>query len=801
MHVVFLSSRVPLTKTLVARDGVIKATPYPQVAQVSSHQETVNTIDEFATVLKKHAALGHCLLNGALLRPLANESRAGLTAKTSREWVVFDFDKVPGASAEDIVKTYLPPECQNVSYVAQLSSSMHRPDNTLWSGHIFMLLDAPADEMQLKAWFEFLNFNTPSLTEQLKLSGSQQALHWPLDRTVAYNSKLVYIAPPKIYGFKSALADPIAVVKKKRAKLAIPAFVPIDSYVIRAKINELRRDVGLAEISYETTRWNGEDVLVSTEEVEVSDIKASGNHYIRFNLNSGDSHAYYIDLRNPELIGNFKGEPFLKTVDAAPALHKALRKVAARAVSKPALNETAEVMAFYATNRSAQVMTGLFDPLNNFVRLDDSNARAAQAWLSEYGVVRAGDLPHIDVVFNPSDESPQYFYGATTFNVFTPTTYMTQTKTSDKASTFKDAPPTVSKIIRSVLGSPEDAVITHFMNWLAYIFQFRKKTTTAWIVHGRTGTGKGVLYNLVLKPLFGNDFCQTINYKTIMRDFNGQLERALIVWVDEADAGAVDNDRELMMKIKTWVTEPEFEINRKGVNAYTAANYSNFVLSSNMRTPAVIAKDDRRFNIPPRQELPLHLTPNEILQLQTELETFADVLKRWPVNETAVRQVLESEARDAMHEASTPINQLIAEAIHEGNLQFFVDRTPSDIEAQSDFNNRVNPLPMYKDLLAKFQNDAEAARVTLLNDADLFVLFRTMVPDTRFFQDSRVWRKRHFKSLGLDTDKRVRLPGEWDKRGYGVLAQWKQANIGEIIAAPKPSNVNVTPIKSRKTPK
>lgn len=801
MHVVFLSSRVPLTKTFVGRDGVIKSTPYPQVAQVSSHQETITTLEDFAAALKRHAALGHCLFNGALLRPLVNESRAGMTAKASREWVVFDFDKVPGDSAEDVIKTYLPAECQQVSYIAQLSASMHRPDNASWSGHIFMLLEEPIDEARLKAWFEYLNFSVPALTAELKLSDSQQALHWPLDRTVAYSSKLIYIAPPKIYGFKSPITDPITLVKKKRAKLVVPAFAPIDSYSVRSKINELRRNLGLSDISYETTRWNGEEVLSATEVMSVADVKASGNHYIRFNLNGGDSHAYYIDLRNPELIGNFKGEPFLKTADAAPELYKALRKVAARAVTKPALNEAAEVLAFYATNRGAQVMTGLFDPVNNFTRLDESNARAAQAWLAEYGVVRAGDLPHIDLVFDPTDESPQYFYGSTTFNVFTPTSYMAQTKSSNKASTFKDVPPVIGKIIASVLGSPEPPVIEHFMNWLAYIFQFRKKATTAWIVHGRTGTGKGALYNLVLRPLFGNDFCQTINYKTVMRDFNGQLERALIVWVDEADAGAVDNDRELMMKIKTWVTEPEIEINRKGVNAYKADNYSNFILSSNMRTPAVITKDDRRFNIPPRQENPLHLTPNEVLQIGSELETFADVLKRWPVNEIAVRQVLESEAREAMHEASTPINQLIAEAILEGNLQFFVDRTPSDIEAQSDFGNRLNPLPMYKDLLNRFQKDAENGHSSLLNDADLFVLFRTLIPDTRFFQDSRVWRKRHFKSLGLDTDRQHRLPGEWDKRVRGVLTKWHLASLEEPTAASKNPDTNVTPIKGRKKTK
>lgn len=797
MHVVFLSSRVPLTKTFVARDGAIKSTPYPQVAQVSSHQETVNSLEDFAAALKAHAAAGHCLFNGQLLRPLRNESRAGMTAKAPREWVVFDFDKVPGSSAEEIIKTYLPAECQQVSYIAQLSASMHRPDNALWSGHVFMLLEEPADETRLRAWFEWLNFNMPALTAELRLSDSQQALHWPLDRTVAYDSKLIYIAPPKVYGFKSVVTEPIQLVKKKRAKLSIAPFTPIDSYVIRGKINELRRQAGLSDISYDTTKWNGAEVLSSTEEVGVSDIKASGNHYIRFNLNGGDSHAYYIDLRNPELIGNFKGEPFLKTADAAPELYKALKKAAPRAITKPALNESAEVLAFYATNRGAQVKTGLYDPVNHYTRLDDSTSRAAQAWLAEYGVVRAGDLPHIDLVFDPTVDEPQYFWGSTTFNTFAPTTYMAQSKTSDKASKFSETPPTVAKIIRSMLGSPEDAVIEHFMNWLGYIFQTRKKAGTAWILHGRTGTGKGAFFHHILKPLFGSDFCQIISYKTVMRDFNGQLEQALIVFIDEADSTAVENDRELMMKIKTWITEPEIEINRKGVNAYKAPNFSNFILSSNERTPAVITSDDRRFNIPPRQEQPLHLTPNEILAIPSELVVFADVLKRWPVREEQVRQVIETEAREAIHEASTPINKLIAEAILAGNLQFFIDRTPSDVEAQADFNNRLNPLPMFRDLIARFRDEAAEGKSTLLNDADLFVLFRTMIPDPRFFQDSRLWRKRHFKSLGLDTDKRVRIPGAWEKFARGVVVKWQiPQDAGVPEATPTPDNV--TPMKGRR---
>lgn len=122
LHVVFLSSRLPLTKTFAQTNGVLAATPYPLVSKVTSHHETASSLADFYKLLVDHAAAGHCLFRGQLTRPLKSESRAGLTDKEApHQWVVFDFDKVPARDAAEVVKTYLPSECQNVSYIAQLS--------------------------------------------------------------------------------------------------------------------------------------------------------------------------------------------------------------------------------------------------------------------------------------------------------------------------------------------------------------------------------------------------------------------------------------------------------------------------------------------------------------------------------------------------------------------------------------------------------------------------------------------------------------------------------------------------------
>lgn len=794
MHVTFLGSRLPLTKTFVETDGVFASTPYPHVSKVTSYHEQAKTLAEFRDLLEAHAGLNHCLFNGHLKTPLKGESRAGQTNPKPHEWLVFDFDKVEAKNAAEVVKTYLPAECQGVAHVVQLSASMFRPDTTLWSGHIFMLLAEPIEASRLKQWFEVLNFTVPALKGQIRLSDSLQALHWPLDRTVAYDSKLIYIAPPKCHGFEPAIKQHITLVKGKKPALKIPAFTPIDNHTIRQQINELRRNQGLDEVSYNLTVFEGHEVFAETDEQSIEGVRSSGDHYIRFNLNGGNSFAYFIDLRAPDLIRNFKGEPYLKTADAAPSLWKKLRVLAPQAVKKQALEDDTEVLAFYASNQSSAIKFGTYSPTTRKLSLNNGTLDSAKAWLDEYGVVRFGRLPHYDLTFDPQS-NVQFMPGVTSINTFRATDYMTRAKSGHAPSTAAEMPPLINKVVRSMLGDPDDAVLNHFLNWLAYIFQTRKQAQTAWVLHGRTGTGKGSFIKHILTPLFGHEHVGTVQFGLAMTQFNAFLENKLFIVFEESDANAVGNQTELMSKLRHWITDSPIEINQKGVKTYQIENFTNFFFLANSKTPVVITGDDRRFNLPARQENSIHFNPNELKALfeGTQLDAFADVLQRWPVDESQVTKVIETEARDNVHEASTSINQLIAEAVQRGDLQFFIDRTPSEAEATADFFNRFNPISAFKAQLDTYIEAASNGQALVLNDEELFFMFRTLIPDTRYFQDSKTWRKRHFKSLGLDTDKQHRLPGSWDKRTRGVKVEWQ---LPEGVQAPDASG-KVTPIKKK----
>lgn len=752
MQLVFLSSRLPLTKTIAVVNGELSVAPYPHVTKVTSHIENAKTLDEMCLALQKHAALNHCLFNGQLVKPLIAESRRSMTAKdTKKDWIVFDFDKVDASGAEEAIIKYLPAYCRGVSYIVQKSASMFRTDNRQFSGHIFMMLAKPMTEAEQVRWFEHVNFTIPALRESISLSPSGLALHWPLDRTAAYDSKLIYIAPPKCFGFTPAIraGDAIKCIRKKGQDLAIPSYGAVEKSSIDAKTNELRLKAGMVSRAFDTKRFGDEEVLIDAEPGVIQDVRSMGDHYIKFNLNGGDSLGYWIDLRNPHLLRNFKGEPSLKTAEVDEKFFKTLCAVAPKVVSRPPPDDGTEVLAFYATNYSAQIKTGVFSPVTRRIRLDNSSEAAANSWLMSYGVLKKGPLVHHDIIFDPQSDLQYMPIQNSAINMFRATDYMMQGKSKAEASTIYEIPPIVKMTIKSMLGDANEELMTHFVNWLAYIFQTRKQTGTAWVTHGIEGTGKGSFVKYILSPLFGEEVVKVVQYPLIEARFNDFLDGAMFVVVEEASIAAVDNKESVMAKMRLWITDSPIMMEGKNKTATTRPNYANFIITANKRDPTEVSESNRRFNFGERKETKVVYTPNQHIALKSgaELRDFADMLHRWPVDEEMVRTIVKTEAGQTVHENTTDIGSLIGERVRAGDLQFFIDRTPSEAESNSDFHNRFNPIGMYTALIAAISRGEK----DIVTYDDLFILFRMLIPDARYFQDSKTWRLRYFRKIGLET--------------------------------------------------
>jgi hypothetical protein len=199
-------------------------TPYPHVKNVSSHDIEVPLDNAGLAMLEKlirdHADLGHCLLKGNLKRSIQNESRAGKTDRIAySNLLVLDIDGVtlPGhtnpkiydakavATLAKTVMRELPPAVQDCAFIAQASASLGLKGDKV-SLHIFILLKHAMPAKAVKLWLQASNFESELFSSQLELSSNGHSLKYPLDISVADNSKLIFIAPPT---FEDETHDPV----------------------------------------------------------------------------------------------------------------------------------------------------------------------------------------------------------------------------------------------------------------------------------------------------------------------------------------------------------------------------------------------------------------------------------------------------------------------------------------------------------------------------------------------------------------------------------------------------------------
>lgn len=771
MEIIFLEAAVPLTKTFALANGSYTTTPYPRVSKLTSHHEKAKCLKDLHTLIIAHALKGHTLLSGLLDQPLINESRRGHKIDAPRNWIVFDFDRVEAKDASDAIRKYLPKECHEAPYIAQLSASMQRPDVKSFSAHIFMWLAKPVTSKHLQEWLEVLNFHQPELEKRFTLTPSGFALHWPLDVTSARPAQLIFIAPPRCIGFKPKYdINSLITYHNGRKELTMPTFVPLERKVIHDKINALRVHAGLPEHDIKTIKHGDYELLPNAERGVIHDVRAASDHFLKLNLNGGDSFGYWIDLRQPNIIGNFKGEPYLKTDQIDPDFYKALIKQVGKVVASPPLEDGVDLLAFFATNQESQLKIGTYNQVERVLRLDNTNVGAAVAWLASAGVLTKGHFPHADIIFNPQSDV-QYIPGHPVLNTFRATEYMhNKPEDTNVIMTIDSIPPTLRKLMSHMLGG-DPKVLKHFVNWLANIYQNRCKSGTAWVLHGKEGTGKSLFADYVLAPLFGRNIVKSVQFTQAQQRFNGFLDEALFVVFEEATMSSVENSAEMMARLKHWVTDSPLMIEPKGRDMYQANNYTNFLFFSNERNPVQISESNRRFNVAVRQEEKLKLTPNELIKIHSgdELELLSDILHRWSVDQAEVRTLVETEDAALIHQQTATVNTLIAEAIQKGDIDFFIERCPSDIEAAVDFYNQISPVAAYRELLERAMRTPKM----VLQHEDLFTLFRTLIPDGKYFKNSRTWRVRHFQSLGLN-EKPSHCP-DARKTVRGVKVEWKQA--------------------------
>jgi hypothetical protein len=757
MQVTFLQGQEPYTKKYERLpDGTYRGHSYPNVFLVSSHQESVFTLAEFAEKLKDHAAAGHCLLTNNLDKELENESRAKHQRKDEpREWVVLDIDGLEGVHSPDqFIREYLPEPFHSVSYVVQYS-----PSQGIKPGlrcHIYFLLYTPISAEEITRWLTWQNLS--KLSNQVTLSSSGMALSYPLDRVASANGRIIYIAPPECVGFDDPVQDRIQLMEKQYERLSFGFVAPSPTEVrakVREMVNILRDARGLPKKNAKehiVVREDGTEILKKDliDQGRVTSWQEDNERFMRCNVNGGDSFAYYFhrDQEKP-LLHNFKGEPSFDLATFDPSFYR--DHVVPQFESLSASMPRPFVFRDHASDKYwVGIREG--DTIVAQPNVIGASDKKIGDYFSQHGTSPPAVIESWDRIFDPSLPK-QWYPDDKIFNTWRATEYQ------ENDLYTSAVPPTIEKVMRHALGSDEETY-EHFLNWLAYIQQTRKKAGTAWVIHGVPGTGKGLLFNFILTPIFGRDYCNVRQIRDLKDKFNGWMEHTILCNIDEANADDLSFEgKEVVNSLKNWITEPYMSIRHMQAASVLRSSYINFVFTTNDFGVLPIQNGDRRFNVAPRQMDKLEITDEEIALLKKELSQFSAYLNRYSVDKSKVIKPLNNAAKLELKEAARSSIDEFYDAVAKGDIMYFVEGTHEDTK-------EYGALSTFKEAVARWVDDVKNNRPSLVTVKELKSAHIVMCRD-RGMKDGQ------FRSMSAKRGQPIGRPRVGDERIRGWRIDWK----------------------------
>lgn len=754
MQLTFLQAAVPLTKTYTKKpNGDLEGGSYPGVTKFTSTVEDVAHSQDFLKALQKHAAKGSCLLTNSLIRPVVDESRAKLSDKDElRNWIMLDIDGFDVPDVETFVKTVLPSPFHTVSYIVQ-----HSPSSGIKPGvrvHIFFLLDAAVSPRMVSTWLKWQNLATQQLRDQVTLSNSEYALSLKLDWVANNNGRIVYITAPECTNFNDPVTDRINIVEKEHDILSFNfGAVSIEKINVdyQALLAVLRDKAGLpVSKKKEYFRYVGDKVYLDKDLVQPGAITGyieDNDLFMRCNLNGGDSEAYFYHRNNPKYLHNFKGEPSIPLEQLDKHHYDTIAKPWADKLQEKGIQpfvfrDRASDKYFIGKRREDKV-TEQPNVIGSRDKIDD--------YYADVGMAPPDPIPPWNRMFDPTLEA-QYNAEERIFNTWCPTDIM-------KEATFRSASPRViTKVITHATGS-DVVAYNRFINWLAFIYQNRTKSGTAWILHGVPGTGKGLVTQHIIPGIFGNDYCVTQQVRDLKQVFNGWIEKAMFVTIDEAntdDAGM--ESKAIVEALKLWITEKYISIRHMQQTARMCRNFSNFIFTSNDFGVLPIRPGDRRFNVAPRQNTPLEITPAEVAELRRELPQFAGYLLGYKVDKAMAHSPLSNDAKTEIVEFKLSSIEEFVRAIQDGDLIWFVDNWNRGQPTQE--GTRID------EIVIGWIKDFKAGNASLIAVKDLNLIYVSVVSGRH---DSVIAKfKKNMQRHGMPSGK----PRSGEERVHGWKVDW-----------------------------
>jgi len=149
----------------------------------------------------------------------------------------------------------------------------------------------------------------------------------------------------------------------------------------------------------------------------------------------------------------------------------------------------------------------------------------------------------------------------------------------------------IHNFIRTVIG--DDAVVEYLLNWFAHVVQFpNRKTEVCLIFFGNQGCGKSSIAEHLLELIIGTE--KMIITSKIDKAFGRfvNTQGKLLSVLNETSGKETFNLSEIL---KDAITCQQTEQEKKGIDAISVIDYTNYIFTTNNLNSVRIPKDDRRY--------------------------------------------------------------------------------------------------------------------------------------------------------------------------------------------------------------
>jgi hypothetical protein len=341
--------------------------------------------------------------------------------------------------------------------------------------------------------------------------------------------------------------------------------------------------------------------------------------------------------------------------------------------------------------------------------------------------------------------------------------------------------PTIHEIVHHVLGA--DAMFTErFYEWLAYIVQTGQRTNIAWLLTGTAGTGKDTVMTRIVKPVIGAQQFAVKRFDQMEDKFDYELRHVQVMFLNEASMKSMNNAKAVAERVKDMITADVLSYRGMRREAVQLPNYINLVAGSNNYDALPVDRNDRRWVVPPRQEVPLRdimgvPSPQEVDSLEeerplwrfggerqfidlhaairSELQDFTNFLVNYPVNPDRVQTPIDSDNKEQLKMNTISAAEQQRDTIFSGNFQMLyaaLRGVEFDYGLDRQYSAYVDALDTIATALTRAYNDVSGETLEVdirLSDRNMAALFALDVAGEWKNLNAMATRRQAMSHLGI----------------------------------------------------